>query len=328
MSPRLDVTKVKADARGKWAGILSSCGVDKGYLTAKHGPCPICQDGKDRFRFDDKDGEGTFYCAQCGAGDGLSLLQRMTGWDFGKALREVADLSGQFRAVKVRTGRDDKEVREEMNAIWRAAKPLAEVEATRRWWERRLGALPTCPDLRAVRSLRCSGAPDHAAMVALIRGMDGKPVSLHRTYLKPDGEKADIAEPRRVMDIQMPKGCAVRLAEPTEHLGVAEGIETAESCRIMFGVPTWALLNAGNMKGFVPPPYVRRVTIFGEVDSSFTGQAAAFELARSLWAMRKKWEPHLEVAVSMHGLTIDPMAWDRDWNDVLQVRLASEGKAA
>lgn len=32
-------------------------------LENKHGPCPICH-GKDRYRFDDLEGKGTFYCNQ------------------------------------------------------------------------------------------------------------------------------------------------------------------------------------------------------------------------------------------------------------------------
>ncbi len=51
MSNKLDVT-------GKWYGVLSSLGIDRNYLQNKHGPCPICMEGTDRFRFDDKDARG------------------------------------------------------------------------------------------------------------------------------------------------------------------------------------------------------------------------------------------------------------------------------
>src|SRR5690348_13963485 len=53
-------------ARGRWREILPCLGVETRYLTNKHGPCPLCG-GKDRFRFDDKNGDGTYYCNQCGA---------------------------------------------------------------------------------------------------------------------------------------------------------------------------------------------------------------------------------------------------------------------
>lgn len=60
-------------AIGKWDTIYQRLGV-KIPANGKHGACPKCG-GKDRFRMDDKDGEGTFFCNQCGSGDGLDLVK-------------------------------------------------------------------------------------------------------------------------------------------------------------------------------------------------------------------------------------------------------------
>ena len=68
-------------ARGRWPEILAVAGIDESHLTNKHGPCPICG-GKDRFRFDDLEGRGTFICTHCGAGDGLKLLELQLKTDF------------------------------------------------------------------------------------------------------------------------------------------------------------------------------------------------------------------------------------------------------
>jgi len=48
-------------------------GVDPVFLDGKHHPCILCG-GKDRFRFDNKDGSGSYFCSQCGAGTGMQLL--------------------------------------------------------------------------------------------------------------------------------------------------------------------------------------------------------------------------------------------------------------
>jgi DNA repair protein RadD len=63
-------------------------GIDVRFLRNKHGPCPICG-GKDRFRFDDSDGSGSYYCNQCGPGPGLVLIRNLWGWDHKTACDKV-----------------------------------------------------------------------------------------------------------------------------------------------------------------------------------------------------------------------------------------------
>ena len=72
---------VKELAEGKWYYILSSLKIPDSFLHGKHGPCPLC-DGKDRYRWDNKDGRGTFFCNQCGSGDGFTMLMRFHNWSF------------------------------------------------------------------------------------------------------------------------------------------------------------------------------------------------------------------------------------------------------
>lgn len=93
--------EVRAAARGRWVELLSRF-CDASLLTSRHGPCPGCG-GRDRFRFDDKDGEGTFICSQGGggnlAGDGLALVQHVKGCDW----REAANLVGEALGLDGRT---------------------------------------------------------------------------------------------------------------------------------------------------------------------------------------------------------------------------------
>src|SRR3546814_303448 len=63
----------------RWPSILPQFGISPSYLTGKQTPCPTCG-GKDRFRFDNKDGRGTYYCNKCGPGDGVQLVMMKTGW--------------------------------------------------------------------------------------------------------------------------------------------------------------------------------------------------------------------------------------------------------
>ena len=49
-------------ARNRWREILPRFGIDTRFLTNRHGPCPLCG-GRDRFRFDDRNGDGTDFAA-------------------------------------------------------------------------------------------------------------------------------------------------------------------------------------------------------------------------------------------------------------------------
>jgi putative DNA primase/helicase len=82
--------------RGRWPDLLASlAGLTADQLTDKHQPCPCCG-GSDRYRFDDKDGTGSWFCNQCGGkdgggggGNGMDLLTRITGWPYAEACQRI-----------------------------------------------------------------------------------------------------------------------------------------------------------------------------------------------------------------------------------------------
>jgi hypothetical protein len=81
---------------GRWPEILCALGdIHQDQLTDRHKPCPACG-GTDRFRWDSDDVAGSWFCNQCGgkdhrggAGNGMDLLMRVTGWSFAQAAAEV-----------------------------------------------------------------------------------------------------------------------------------------------------------------------------------------------------------------------------------------------
>lgn len=91
---------VREAARGRWHEVLPALGIAPEHLRNRPGPCPGCG-GTDRFRFDDRDGRGTWICGGAGAvqaGDGFDLLGHVHGWTAGEALREVSRVLGLDRA--------------------------------------------------------------------------------------------------------------------------------------------------------------------------------------------------------------------------------------
>lgn len=304
------------EARGKWRGILSALGISESYLVNKHGPCPICQGGKDRFRFDDRDARGTWFCSQCGAGDGLSLLMKKHGWDFKMTAGRVGELIGSVEASLPKAERPFDQ-RRACKQLWSESKVVTQGDPVARYLHRRLGlsVIPSC--LRYVERLhyKAEGEPEswHPAMIALIRDSSGAASSIHRTYLTDDGQKANVASPKKMMRGTLAPQSAVRLATVANTMGIAEGIETALASGLLFRVPTWAAISAGLMEKWMPPESITKLFIFGDADSSFTGHAVSYALARRIVSKR----PDCEVTVKI------PEQIGNDWADVLTAKEAT-----
>ncbi|AHN25852.1 DNA primase, phage-associated / Replicative helicase RepA [Gilliamella apicola] len=84
----MKINEITTQAVDKWQSIFNSLGIVVG--NGKHCPCPVCG-GKDRFRFDNKNGRGTYICNQCGSGDGLNLIKNYYHCDAKEASSKVAE---------------------------------------------------------------------------------------------------------------------------------------------------------------------------------------------------------------------------------------------
>jgi putative DNA primase/helicase len=278
----IDFKQVKSDCTGKWPGIFSHLGVDVG--TGKHRPCPVCG-GKDRFRFDDKGGHGTWICNQCGAGDGAALVQKVLGIDYAGAMQQLAGIVGavDILPAKRKTRKPGTDPRAMLQKVWSESTPMIGSDMATKYLRAR-GLVYAVQDVRfCPQCYESDNKASMPAMVAMIRNPQGKPVSLHRTYL--DGPaKARIKSPKKLMTgTEKLSGCAIRLFPATDTVGVAEGIETAIAARQLFDVPVWATISSSIMEGFEPPQGIRRIIVFADNDANFTGQAAAFKLAKRLY---------------------------------------------
>ena len=141
------------------------------------------------------------------------------------------------------------------------------------------------------------------AVVAPVTAPDGTLASVHRIYLGDVPDRKKTMRPASTI-----KGAAVRLFPHNGTLGISEGIETALACYELFKVPTWAALTAGGVEAFHVPPEITRLIIYGDADLSFTGQAAAYALAKRVVRDR----PDIAVEVEI------PDAAGTDWLNVLE----------
>lgn len=282
MSERLDVRTV---AQGRWMSILAALGMDERALSGKHTACPMCG-GKDRFRFDDREGRGTYICSGCGAGDGVLLAMGVTGLAFRDVAREIERIAGSVMVGPVKVERTDDDKLPALRRVYAESKLIEKGDETDRYLARRGLSMHDLPD-----SIRTHPAlPYHEAgkmvavfpaMLGVITGPTGKAVGIHRTYLQ-DGQKAPVPAPKKLMQGLPLAGAAIRLTPVSRTLGIAEGVETALACLEQFEIPTWSCISANGLESFEPPDGVEHVVIFADHDQNFTGQAAAYRAANRL----------------------------------------------
>lgn len=312
---------LQAIARHQWQYILSSIGIEQHYLRDKHQSCPLCG-GKDRYRFDDKDGNGTYYCNQCGAGNGYTMIQKHLGVSFPEAAQIVKNLLGygnseaqtptkpifrQPESDKHQQAAKDRLPR--LMRIWHDTEPLNDF-AKRYLSGRGLNAnkLPETAAIRFIRKLDywtqdSKGKPLHIttlpAIVAAITDQAGQMQGLHLTYLhqRETGQitKARLlhpethqALPSKKMQARFSgslKGASVQIEQPNQQgqIIIAEGIETALAARELFGLPCMAALSANGLQCVNLPAGVTEVLIAADNDIPRpVGYEAALHLAARL----------------------------------------------
>lgn len=303
------VANVKAAAAGRWPAILSDLGVPESALRNRHGPCPGCG-GRDRFRFDNRDGRGTFICGQGGgdelAGDGFTLLGHIFGLSFVDALRRVGDLlyvahpSSRVRILaplrplpisndSVAPARDPERAWRAINTVLSLCRsPAPDGPVAAYIAARGLSGIATDrpADLWEARHLRYYNEggswTEHPAMVAAVRAVGGDVLTLHRVYLNDRGGKATLPNPKRLMAPSSDTwlGGAVQLYAADDRLALAEGIESALAVRLLTGWPVWSTVTAGGLEAVKVPATVKRVAIHADHDPA--GLSAAERLRERL----------------------------------------------
>ena len=308
--------KIQDRARGRWRDLLQAIGVPATALTGKHMACPFCG-GKDRFRFDDKAGNGTFFCTHCGAGSGVDFAMKWMKCDFITAKKEIEKHLPSASVTIQKATRSVESLRDRQAALWSRASALRDGDLVAIYLaargltfsEKYPSQLRFASDLTYIHEDKSKSR--HPAMLAKFVSPDAKDFTLHYTYLDPNGGKAKLPKQKANALGPMPAGGAVRLAPSSDVMGIAEGIETALSAMAIFEFPVWSALSAGGLVKWKPPPTARNIVIFGDNDASLAGQNAAYGLG-----YRLKTEGYsVEVRI--------PDGVGQDWNDVLIGRKAA-----
>lgn len=332
---------IKSLARGRWGEILVAIAPQLRPAlerVGRHVPCPV-HGGKDGFRvFPDVEDTGGSICNTCGTfTDGFATLMWANGWDFVTTLRAVSDYLGGIPRVDVSQpiviydrhdpGKDEK-LRLNLNRVWHESIVLTarDAEPARLYLARRGISIRPPETLRFHPSLSYHDGGEKIgefpALIAMVSSAQGNPVTIHRTYLTKDGQKAPVESPKKLMSYPKDRklvGGAIRLVDPGDVLAVAEGLETALAVMEGTGLPVWCAVNALLMEAFVPPACVKRVVVFADRDKPTAqhphghGQEAARRLVQRLWEMGIKAS-----AIVPKG-EIQPGKKSLDWLDILNL---------
>ena len=306
-----DIKDVKQQASGKWHDILSHlCPslADALAKPGKHVDCSIHGGKKDFRLYRDYAQTGAGVCSCGNYKDGFDLVCAVNNCTLDQAVNDVADLLGTGNSVPTVTLRTaalpkpdpveqaskDRKVRYWLQTSWDKASGADHFRSriALQYLQKRglnLNELP--PALRLNPSMPYfddetgKNAGAHPAMVAQVKDLMGRPVTLHRTYLNYTGEKAAVRDPKKLMTYPSDRsitGAAIRLFEAGRILGLAEGIETALAVNEATGMPVWACMSNTLLERVVVPDTVSLVVIWADNDRSGAGQKSAQVLSHRL----------------------------------------------
>jgi hypothetical protein len=105
-------------------------------------------------------------------------------------------------------------------------------------------------------------------------------IGLNRIYVTPEGSKAPISSPKKILGSVRGGGVIFGANENEGRAAITEGVETAIAVYVSTGLPTIATLSAGNMRNLEIGFIYREIYIFADKDPSGIGESAANELAR------------------------------------------------
>lgn len=229
------------------------------------GDCPIC--GKrGKFRLDNKDNSGSWVCV-CGAGNIWSLLMETQNQSF----KEIADTIDEAFNNKPEMDQRRQDPREQtaLNKIY-SSKQIRDTNVESYLSKRGIAVQPS----KAILNY-------NGNMLSVATDDKRNPIFLHETFLNHD-TKAHVKVQKKmtsIVDSEFVNSVAIRMFPVSSTLGIAEGIETALSCKQIYKCNTWSTINSGFMKKFRVPLGVEHLIIFADNDKNLTGLAAAMECA-------------------------------------------------
>jgi hypothetical protein len=315
----ISTESVRTAARGKWISQIfpALCGgqLDDAMKvwnprgSGGHVACPV-HGGRngDAFRlFPDADQSGGGICNSCGAKtDGFEMLLFL--FDMPKArffeLKmmvagvlglvdgvEPAPVVKRLQAASAYPKRDDEKIKHDLNTVWDQTIGIGaeDAEPARKWaayrklpvdlWAANEGVVRFHPSLSYYDRQLKRHIGDFPAICCLFFH-EGRPFTIHRTYITEEGERAPVAKFRKVMEhcgSERITGGYIPIGDPIDgYVGFAEGLETATRITTITGLPCWPTTSWTHMQKVSPPRgQIQSATFWTDKDRNLAGQRGA-----------------------------------------------------
>ena len=280
---------ITEEYKGKWASILQQEGIDPKYFSGRHTPCPMpgCG-GTDRSRWIAE--TETLFCSVCGAKRDITIYMRWTGLSFKESAAKIRNTKINYQKQVVKQKKNPmlllKRVHSKLKKT--VGGDVVDTYLNYRGITKRPRDVLTGTNMPYYGGSGLDGqkvAGVYDCMVSRITDVDGNLESYHLVYLTPLGEKISNAQAKIILPpLNTITGCSSKASNAGKVLAIAEGIETALYVDEDEGVPCWSGISANGMEKIKIPEIVETVYIYADHDKSYTGQAAAYNLAKRLSA--------------------------------------------
>ncbi|EGK3595290.1 DUF927 domain-containing protein [Escherichia coli] len=284
------INDVRIKATGHWQPIFERLGIP---TNRSEGPCPACG-GNTRYRFDDKDGRGTYFCSHCGAGTGLDLVMKVRQC----GAREAAVMVAEVMALPLP---EQKPARE---------KPQTDIAS-----KVACLAAKTAPGQSDYLTSKGLQRPfpllSDGSMLITLTNVAGAITGAQ--IIKPDGSKRLVAG-----TVKKGSFCVVNSAENTETVVISEGLATAISVQQLRQIATIiAAIDAGNLPAVAMAMRQRypNAQIIIAADNDQSSESDGIEGVK----VNTGKEAAEKAAKAVSGwVSMPPVDYKADWNDYHQ----------
>lgn len=214
------INEIRSRANNNWPAIMERLAIP---TNSAEGPCPACG-GKTRYRFDNKDNRGTYFCSHCGAGTGLDLVMKVNQC----GPREAAELVAEAMTLPMP---EPKQARDKPQTD--IAGKVAALAAK---------ASPGQSAYLTSKGLQCPFPMLSDGSLLLVL-KNGAGAATGAQVIKPDGSKRLVAG-----TVKKGSFCVVNSGATSETVIIAEGLATALSVQQFRPDATIiAAIDAGNL---------------------------------------------------------------------------------